>query len=208
VTERERIPLEDGMMLAEEVVDLLRGSCTRIEIAGSLRRQRPTVGDLEIVCIPKLETRSADLFGEQVEWADLLSETVERLLASGALKPRLDKNGVATVRGKSRRLLYCGFPLDLFATTVESWGCIYLIRTGPTEFCQQLVLKRSQGGWLPRGLFFRGGRLWQLPPPYDAAQVADAEPIPTPEEEDVFKAMGFAFLPPWLRAEQMPAVIR
>ncbi|MFH1640834.1 MAG: hypothetical protein ABIA66_02590, partial [Candidatus Omnitrophota bacterium] len=48
-----KYPLEKMKYLAEDVVRLLRPYCTRIEIAGSIRRTRSEVSDIEIVCIPK-----------------------------------------------------------------------------------------------------------------------------------------------------------
>ena len=53
---KERIPLAEGVKLANEVVALLETSCERLEVAGSIRRQKETVGDVEIVCIPRFST--------------------------------------------------------------------------------------------------------------------------------------------------------
>lgn len=204
MSDKTRIPLADADWLAQEVVDLLAPFCTRIEVAGSIRRRKADVGDVEIVAIPKYDQRSADLFGEQFEDVDLLGEEVARLLDVGDLKPRPDKNGHVTVNGKSRRLLYCGFALDLFTTDPDCWGCIYLLRTGPGEFNKQLVLKQSSGGWLPRGFFFKDGRVWKLPPPYDASLMEYAKPVPTPEEADVFRVLGYEYVSPEERGERRP----
>jgi DNA polymerase/3'-5' exonuclease PolX len=208
VSDKTRIPLADADWLAEEVVDLLAPFCDRIAVAGSIRRRRPDVGDIEIVAIPKTEKRVADLFGEQYEDVDLLGEAVARFLDEGELKPRPDKNGHTTVNGKSRRLLYCGAALDLFTTDADCWGSIFLLRTGPGEFNKQLVLKASAGGWLPRGFFFKDGRVWKLPPPYDASLVEYAKPVPTPEEEDVFRVLGYEYVPPEQRGERRPRFLR
>ena len=45
--------LEKAEKIARKYVDLLAPFCERIEIAGSTRRKKPEVGDIEIVCIPK-----------------------------------------------------------------------------------------------------------------------------------------------------------
>ena len=48
-----RIPLNEAHAIAAEIITVLAPHCRRIEIAGSIRRQRPEVGDIEIVGIPE-----------------------------------------------------------------------------------------------------------------------------------------------------------
>ena len=66
------MPVEQARALAAEVADLLRGSCMRLEITGSIRRDRPDVGDLELVAIPRVEQTAAGLFGDQLATVDQL----------------------------------------------------------------------------------------------------------------------------------------
>src|SRR5215813_8438422 len=172
---KHRVPLGHAAELAGEVVDLLRDTTERIEVAGSIRRRRPDVGDIEVVCVPRVETetRVVDLFGaEESEDVDRLHARCVGLVSAGTLETRPDKNGRVAFGPKYKRLAYQGFPLDLFSTTADQWGVICLLRTGSAEFNQQLVLKQSQGGWLTRGYFFKDGRLWKLPSPYDASLMA------------------------------------
>ena len=58
-----RIALMEATGLAGELVALLQPACERIEIAGSIRRQRPDVGDVELVVVPRLKA-PLGLFGE------------------------------------------------------------------------------------------------------------------------------------------------
>lgn len=44
---------EDAILIAERVKAELEPHCERIEIAGSIRRKKPEVKDIEIVAIPK-----------------------------------------------------------------------------------------------------------------------------------------------------------
>lgn len=207
---RSRIPLEHAAELARDVLSLLSLDCERIAVAGSIRRQRPDVGDIEVVCIPRYETvtLTVDMFSTRESEVDLLSRRCVELLGAAVLENRLDKNGRAAFGSKYKRLSYQGFPLDVFSASPDTWGCVYLLRTGPAEFNQNLVLKRSQGGWLTRGYFFKDGRLWKLPPPYDASLAEYATPVPTPEEEDVFRALGYAYVPPEERSGERPPVVR
>ena len=57
-----RVPLETAAKIAEDLASLLRPVCERVEIAGSIRRGCPTIGDIEIVVIPEIESGWADLF--------------------------------------------------------------------------------------------------------------------------------------------------
>ena len=45
--------LERAKEIAEKVVSQLSPYCERIEIAGSVRREKPFPKDVEIVCIPR-----------------------------------------------------------------------------------------------------------------------------------------------------------
>ncbi|GAH73129.1 unnamed protein product, partial [marine sediment metagenome] len=45
--------LEKAKVIAENLKSLLAPVCEKIEVAGSIRRQKPDVGDIELLCIPK-----------------------------------------------------------------------------------------------------------------------------------------------------------
>lgn len=195
---RPRVPLAQAAELARDVLSLLSLDCEQIAVAGSIRRQKPDVGDIEIVCIPKRGTapRVVDMFTTVEEPVDFLHERCRELIVSGTFGHRVDKNGRNAFGAKYKRLVCRGFPLDVFSTDAACWGVIFLLRTGPAEFNQNLVLKASQGGWLPRGFFFKDGRLWKLPPPYDANLAPYATALSTPEEADVFASLGYEWVPP------------
>ena len=54
--------LQQAREIAEGVKAKLAPHCERIEIAGSIRRGKPVVGDIEIVCVPH-QVQAMDLFG-------------------------------------------------------------------------------------------------------------------------------------------------
>jgi DNA polymerase/3'-5' exonuclease PolX len=58
------MPYMEAMAYATTMVYYLSPLCSRIEIAGSLRRKKETIGDIEIVLILKPEF---DMFGVPVE---------------------------------------------------------------------------------------------------------------------------------------------
>jgi DNA polymerase/3'-5' exonuclease PolX len=50
----EGMPLEYAREMAGALVEILAPACERIEIAGSVQRQKSKPNDIEIVCEPKL----------------------------------------------------------------------------------------------------------------------------------------------------------
>jgi DNA polymerase/3'-5' exonuclease PolX len=163
--------------LAFRMLELLCSDCERIEIAGSLRRKKETVGDIEIVLIPKPES---DLFGGEIYGAGRIEAA---LIRDGFV---LAKNGnhfkqahLPAIASKET------VNFDIFLTTPECWGVIFTIRTGSADFSRRLVTPRQQGGLLPSHLKVREGRIWNG----DTA-------LDTPEEADVFKAIGLEWIEP------------
>lgn len=123
--------------IADNVVDQLAPFCERIEIAGSIRRKKPEVKDIEIVCIPK--PYDTGLF----------------------------ESGIATVVNKwekvkgelpckyTQRILPQGIKLDLFFAAVDNWGLIFAIRTGSAEFSHKVLAST----WVKRGCKSIDGKL-------------------------------------------------
>jgi DNA polymerase (family 10) len=185
-----RLPQAEARRLADELIALLRGSCERLEVAGSLRRGAATIGDLELVAVPLL-VRAVDLFGEpEGDWRDLLSERVDELGEEGVLGLRLDRNGRPRYGARYKALLYEGVAVDLFAVLAPAqWGVIFLIRTGPADFGHRLITPRRQGGWLPDYLRVKDGALWH----------EDGSMVETATEEAVFEAIGRPWIPPEAR---------
>ena len=173
-----RIPLVRARQLAEALIADLAPGCERIEVAGSIRRRKPEVGDLEIVCVPKLRL---NVLGESD--GTHLDPILERLQERGDLK---------RIKGGSKYKQYelpaHGCKLDLFLTTAAQWGLVLLIRTGPAEFSKRFVTRRLLGGLLPNDMSVHGGYLWRK-----------VELLQTPEEETAFALAGVRYLEPWAR---------
>ena len=133
--------IRDAKAIADRLVEAMRPHCERIEIAGSIRRGCQVVKDIEIVAVPKFapDPRPRTLF--EVEQINLLHEwaTAGGAAAAGV---RWIKTGTAEIvpwtpkaDGRYwRGLVNESVKLDLFLTTPEQWGVIFLIRTGSREF--------------------------------------------------------------------------
>jgi DNA polymerase/3'-5' exonuclease PolX len=186
----ERIPLAEAERLAEELVEMLRPASERIEIAGSIRRRKADVGDIELVAVPR--TRPVrDMFGRAGAMvADELGELLDRLLAEGRVQMRPPKRWGT----RFKAMIYRGVPVDLFSVLQPAqWGVVFCIRTGPAEFSRRFVTHRRRGGMLPEWLVVREGALWQRMPDR-LLKLVEA-----PEEGDVFRLLGIEYVPPEAR---------
>ena len=118
--------------VGEDLVRLLTPYCARIEIAGSIRRQRPQVKDIELLCVSKV-TSSPDMSGEVTTNHYALDLKLDELVADGSvLKKRPNKAGRYSY-GKQNKLLVhveMGISVDVFSTDAENWGMALLVRTG------------------------------------------------------------------------------
>ena len=179
--------LEAARKLAEETVAWMRPFCERVEIAGSIRRVRPTVKDLEIVAVPRRETRpGADLFATEGPVNALFEDWAHTACIGGHLE--WIKPGTSEViswepkpDGRYWAALIDGqVKLDLFLTSELNFGLIYLIRTGSAEFSKAVVTHARQIGM--RSSY---GEL-----------IGRQGIIPTPEEADVFRALGLEWVEP------------
>lgn len=173
-----KLPLAVVLPTAQRLVDALRPYCLRVEIAGSLRRQRPAVGDIEIVAVPRPRV---DLLGQPIKGATPLDSF-------------LAEKGVAFTKNGDRykQFQYGRHTVDLFLPTLATWGSIFTIRTGSADFTHWLVSAQPRGA-APWGVTFSDGRLW-----------AHGRRLATPEEADVFHALGLAYIEPPLRHGPQP----
>lgn len=190
--------LSDARRRAEQLIEQMQPYCHRIEIAGSIRRGKPEVKDIEIVAAPKWEDRKCGgvLFAELeiTKPSNLLFAWALAQPAAGSLqwiKPGTNDIQVWTPSpdGKYWRGLIGGeIKLDLFLASAENFGLIKMIRTGDSSFSREVVTyalktnRRCQNGFLtgPEG-----------------------ENIPTPEEQDVFDILGIEWVEPCKRVAGM-----
>ena len=173
---KQKIPLETAKEIAERVIEKLAPLCERIEIAGSIRRQKAEVGDIEIVAIPRPIT---DMFGNPTtdHMLDLFDYSTIGRLEMGGHKYKK----IALTEGPQ---------LDLFIVTPPAqWGVLFLIRTGPAEYSHAIVTPRVHGGLLPSHLRVREGAIW----------LNELAPLETPEESDVYNLLGIPYVEPEAR---------
>ncbi len=170
--------LGTAQYIAQEVVKELTPFCDRIEIAGSIRRQKAEVGDIEIVCIPTTEAddlfsgdpdaprRRVDGFRQQVNAMDHIKGSA--LLGKFMQRTRYISTGESIT-------------VDIFTATPDNWGYIFAIRTGSMTFSKGLA-----NTWVQAGFRGREGML------HDANEV----PIILREERDLFELLQRRWVEP------------
>ncbi|MCG3207253.1 MAG: hypothetical protein FOGNACKC_00853 [Anaerolineae bacterium] len=182
-----KFPLKIGEVMARVVIEHIGYACEKIEVAGSVRRKKPRIGDIELVCVPvKL--------GNGVS---LLDEALAKWLATSDRVRTGSKWGP-----KARQLELYADQLDawvqveLYITTPEQWGYILAFRTGPKEFNMKWLTQEIKGGVLPDDYYFEGGWLFR-----------NGRRVPTPNESDIFALIG-GWIPPEDRNPQILQAVR
>jgi len=166
---------------AEYWADILRAACTQVEIAGSLRRKKRQVKDIEIVAEARIET---DLFGGSKSGPWEIDRLVEGHLFAGKLSHRMPRR--MGERYKALVDVESGIAIDLFVVRPPArWGAILAIRTGPATFSKELVTAARR-----RGRRVVDGRL---------IIEATGATIETPTEESFFRACGVEWREPEAR---------
>lgn len=173
-----KVELKKARAIAERLKALLEPSCQRMEIAGSIRRRKPEVGDIELLCIPRF-----------VDGIDLLDEMIKGLVAQGRLDFRLNKLGRRVYGPKNKLMLLhlpSGIEDDVFSTDEHCWPVALVVRTGGEKTNKEIPTRA-----LKRGMRFHAyGRGFTL---------ADGSELACRSEADVFKAVGLRYLEPWER---------
>jgi DNA polymerase/3'-5' exonuclease PolX len=181
--------LAEAAVAARSLVVRLADACERIYVAGSIRRGKADVGDIELVAVPRFAEVPDGMF--ETRLANLLTERVDSLLQAGVLGP----HPTDPKRGeKYSKLVHLpsGLQVDLFSARPETFGIIYLIRTGPADYSQRFVTDLHK-----RGLHVAGGELHLGGLGCD---IQGCEVVPAPEEADVYAAAGWPFIWPADRA--------
>ena len=162
------LSLREAREVAAPLIEALRPHCERVEVAGSIRRGKPFVNDIEIVCVPKTVrvtapkvTRPADLFAAEEATEETKALRIPGFVnvVDGWQTASLDygfqsqwHNCQNSKFGSAWEGNYCKFHLengtqvDLFITVPEQWGYIFLIRTGSADFSKLIATRWAQTG--------------------------------------------------------------
>jgi hypothetical protein len=97
---RKKFKLSWATKVGEAIVEGMRPYCQRIQIAGSVRRKKQLVGDIEIIYVPKIiiGIDTTDLF-HRSEKMDVAELKIEEWVRTEKLSKRLNVQGNPTWGG-------------------------------------------------------------------------------------------------------------
>lgn len=187
--------LEKAQTVGRQVVWRMRPYCERVEIAGSVRRKKEEVKDIEIVFWPRMIRPQGSGGGdslfdvEAVEGPDRVPSTdvmVSALVSSGfwSLDQAVKRNGP-----RYKRLKCCGEIVEIYRADAWNWGWIFLLRTGPADFCHAIVAPQWNEGFLPVDTRVREGYVY-----------VRGQRVAVPDETTFLGLWGIPFIAPTHRS--------
>lgn len=182
-----KLTLDRAIDAADRFRAMFTGLYERWEFAGSIRRRKPHVGDVEHVVIPKW---IEDLLGESSHVNRVRAHMV-KLCDAGVLAKTL-AGSRPRFGHKYLRVYHDGIPHDVFFCTPDTWGNILAIRTGSSDFSRTLMMRLRD-----RGHCHEHGRLFKLVPAISSTGVPihERHEVPCIDEETIFRAAGFDQVP-------------
>ncbi len=106
--------LERARAIATALVKELEPCCKKMTMAGSIRRERPLVKDIDLVLIPANQ---------------------------GQLAVKLHELGCRIGGPKLQRFQYMGASVDLYLANEETFPMLLLVRTGSAAFNRDLAMR-------------------------------------------------------------------
>lgn len=116
-----KITLERAQRMAEAVIERLAPYCSRIKVAGSIRRKAPNPHDIDICLI------ASDPWNLHHE-----------IMGMGQVKMSGDK---------ITRVMVGSVQVDLYFADEKTWATLLLIRTGSAENNVRLCIVAKKKGW-------------------------------------------------------------
>ncbi len=176
--------------LAETYKAMLQPFCQRIEIVGSIRREKPETHDIDILCIPLygyIANKQADLFNSNGKEYKIPGWPVNGFIDTvGSIGQKI-KGSPATGKYCQRKITideangeFINF--ELYICGLDNWGYMMALRTGPAEYSKMLVTKGKALKYEFNGGFVRKYRSSVIIPIYN--------------ETDFFKLLQMPYIEP------------
>lgn len=135
--------LQKAYEIAYHLHGQLSPHCDKCNVAGSIRRGKEHVKDIEIVACPT-----------PARYADFLA----------ALRRYPIVKGKPDVKARYLKLQLAGIAADVFITTPARWGWTLILRTGSAEFNMRLLQHLKDAGYgLKDGDIWREGNIVPTP---------------------------------------------
>jgi DNA polymerase (family 10) len=179
-----RIGIGEALPIANDLADRLRKipGAQRVEIAGSLRRRRETVGDIDLLCSVKDES-----LGQSITAAFANFPGVQRILGQGPTKASI--------------LTATGLQVDLRVIPDQHFGAALLYFTGSKDhnvkirgLAQKKHLTLNEWGLYKLSEYEKHEKKTAEAPPL--------KPLASKTEQDIYAKLGLDYIPPELREDR------
>lgn len=181
MSDGDKIPLATAQSIASRFIKYLEPYCSKISVAGSVRREVAYVHDVEVVAIAKDEFSMTTAFPEGFK-------------------------GMTTNGARLKKFYYPdnGIHIELYLTTMEDYGRILAIRTGSSAFSHHLAIQWNRRGLCGTvdGLRYKRecdhkGNIWRIKPEYKNCPTL---PPIFATEEQFFAFIGVDYVHPRQRS--------
>ena len=172
MADAEKRPLAQMHNWAHLLCLALAPHCERVEIAGSIRRQKDMIGDIEIVLIPK--PYEVGLF--------------ESGIASVINKFKKIKGELPCKY--TQRVLENGTKIDFFIADKCNWGTVFAVRTGSADYSFKVLASK----WSKMGYASENGRLYPKNAKGDPDTTVPGKCFA--EEKDLFEFLQIDYVEP------------
>jgi DNA polymerase/3'-5' exonuclease PolX len=183
-TNKQNKPLydyRDAIQVAKEIISILQPACVVISLAGSLRRNKPQVHDVDLVVYPKMDALTnnsqMDIFGGIPAFSHPTALD-DILMGRGWGEIRYGcYPGMLTLQNRGGEI-----PVELYFTQPDgsNLGALLQMRTGSAEFNISLAERAKK-----LRLNYRAGY-----------GVFAGEKCIAQTEEEIFMALGITYIPP------------
>lgn len=187
-TTETRLPLEQAEAVAEAFRALFAGDYRAWVVAGSVRRRKADVGDIEHVVIPEVGEvrRPGEMFADR---GPLVHARLDAMAERGDIALARYGEAEQTRWGsKLRGLVWRGVKHEVYFATPENFGAILAIRTGPREHSMWIVDRLRQRGFQLAGgrvVHIAGQQLQHVPTESALYRLCGVDEPPPPEQRSL-----------------------
>ncbi len=189
-----RLPLGVAMPMAEKIVEHMAAvkGVQRAAFAGSLRRGRDTIGDLDILVVADDPTSAHAAFCAHEDVIEIIARGESKSSVLMRLNVPLGRWG--RVIGKETQP---AVQVDLRVVEAGSWGAAMQYFTGSKDH-NVLVRQRA----IEQSMTLNEYGLFESDDEDGPPQHRGVKPVASETEEDIYKALGLIFPPPELREDR------
>lgn len=185
MSNNQRLPYQQAMSIALDVLAWLYPLCDKVQVAGSLRRQAQTVGDIEIVALP--------------HHLPALLQRLDRLVENGTIEKALYSDKQMTRWGERLRCFdYRNVRVELAIADGDNYGYLLWLRTGPADGNKFVVTRMMVEKAAMR---FNDGYGWLTD--YAGDTPLYQHKLSLPDEAALFEALGMDVIDPRWRSEAL-----